>query len=401
MSFQRLLITTLVLTACESQQATPDGPAPEVIAPPSFLQQDAGVSSSVGDGEKAPWKTKETSPPVPKGMVWIPPGVVLAGTPPERLPRKAHVEMSGEQVVLDGFFIDKYAYPNERGAIPHSNVDWSQANRLCSIKGKRLCTELEWERACKGPKNSTYEYGERYEAQTCGTGDAARLLPSGHRFGCKSEFAVHDLHGSLWEWTSSDWGRSTLKKQKSVRGGNSEFGEVVGRCANAEPRSPSFRARDLGFRCCSGPKNQAEVTLVVRQGPTLYRHSNPSGKLMRALESLMPQSVLAKLQSRGVFRITRTWEWSPVGNERLVVGGGCSGAPPSRRCGVVVARKTLGRLDLLDWVSSGHFPPTTRVGRNISRLWVYGGDRRSHFRRAVDFRWGRLAHGPTQRNMKE
>ena len=88
-------------------------------------------------------------------MVWVPAGALVAGTPPEQLPRIADEEMPGEQVVLQGFYIDIFAYPNEEGAIPKTNVTHAAGGELCAEQGKRLCTELEWERACKGPQNTT------------------------------------------------------------------------------------------------------------------------------------------------------------------------------------------------------------------------------------------------------
>ena len=73
--------------------------------------------SDAGDGGP-PWDLSAGEPEPRPGMVWIPPGVLLAGTPPERLPRVADEEMAGEQVVMHGFYADIYPYPNEAGAIP-------------------------------------------------------------------------------------------------------------------------------------------------------------------------------------------------------------------------------------------------------------------------------------------
>ena len=41
-------------------------------------------------------------------MVWIPPGVLIAGTPLDKLPRVADEEMAGEQVVMRGFYVDVF-----------------------------------------------------------------------------------------------------------------------------------------------------------------------------------------------------------------------------------------------------------------------------------------------------
>src|SRR6185437_9810559 len=104
------------------------------------------------------------------GMAWIPAGVLRAGTPFDHVPRVPDEEPPGTEMTLGGFYIDLYPYPNEAGAIPTSNVAREDAAHLCETKGKRLCTELEWERSCKGPDNFTYEYGDPYRAASCLTG---------------------------------------------------------------------------------------------------------------------------------------------------------------------------------------------------------------------------------------
>ena len=130
-------------------------------------------------------------------MEFIPGGALVAGTPVNSFPRVADEEMAGLQLVLGGFYVDVFAYPNEEGAIPLTNVTRAEARTLCEQRDKRLCSELEWERACKGPDNKIYEYGDRYRPEVCGTGSRPMLSPSGLRVGCKSDFGVYDLHGGM------------------------------------------------------------------------------------------------------------------------------------------------------------------------------------------------------------
>ena len=51
--------------------------------------------------------------------------------------------------------------------------------RLCSLAGKRLPTEAEWERAAKGPNSYRYAYGNAFEPQKAnsGTQKTAPLAP--------------------------------------------------------------------------------------------------------------------------------------------------------------------------------------------------------------------------------
>lgn len=387
---RRLLVLGLLLTSagsCRSSKKT----APAEAA--------SGTTSS-GVAAEPPWDATASAPTAPKGMVWIPPGALVAGTPRHVLPRIADEEMAGEQVILSGFFIEIYPYPNEEGAIPLASVTQEEAAGLCAERGRRLCSELEWERACKGPKNTIYEYGNAYRPEICGTGAEARLLPSGYRVSCRSEFGVRDMHGGLWEWTSSPWGRGVKANLVTVRGGNAPAGELVGRCSNAMGRPPGSRSGTVGFRCCSGPQNDAEVVLHVERGPSLQLKDPVDKKVAQALEQALPEAASENLPSAAPFRITRTWLWRPIGNEELVVAGGCAGAAPRRRCGVVVARMILDRPDVLAWASSGHFPPTVKIEGSARDLWVYGGDDRSHYRRLVVYAWGRVNIGELERNPK-
>jgi hypothetical protein len=150
-----------------------------------------------------------------------------------------------------------------------------------------------------------------------------------------------------------------------------------------------------------GQKNPEEVNLELVEGQALRQITRIDRALREALESLLPEAETREMKKRGLFRVSRLWEWRPVANEDLLVGGGCAGVLRNRRCGVVLVRRTLGRFDALGWGASGHFIPTVKVKTNPRVLYLYGGDRLSHYRRAVSFEWGRVAISPEQRNKDE
>lgn len=360
----------------------------------------SAASAAHGADAAPPWAPRVGAPTPPLGMVWVPEGAVSAGTPPDQLPRIADEEMAGELVSLKGFFMDVFAYPNEEGAIPKTGVTHQQAESLCAEQGKRLCSELEWERACKGPQNTTYEYGQRYRADACLTGRAPRMLPSGYRPACRSEFGARDLHGSVWEWTSSRWGRGTRGNLFSVRGGNAVEGEVVARCANAMAQPAETTSAHVGFRCCKGEVNEAEVSLHIERGVPLDYQGKGERSITRELHALIPGNVRQTLAGFGAWRNMSLWRWHPIGNVEFVVGGGCAGFSPSRRCGVVVARLSGDAPELMAWVWSGHWPPAVRVRDDPRRLWVYGGDRMSNFRQPVLFEWGKVRVGDVERRVR-
>ncbi|MBN2196709.1 MAG: formylglycine-generating enzyme family protein [Polyangiaceae bacterium] len=339
------------------------------------------------------------SPPPRRGMVWIPPGALVAGTPPESLPRVADEEIPGEQVIMKGYYIDVFPFPNEEGAIPLTNVNREQAQAHCAEHRKRLCTELEWERACKGPRNLPYEYGNRYDANRCNTGSHPRLQPSGIHHGCVSEFGVHDLHGSVWEWTASPWGRGGDSELVTVRGGNSTSGEVVGRCANGAARRPERATSVVGFRCCAGPVNDASVTLTIVRGNKLDARSVLDRTLAARLHPALADLARGDLANPSDFRFDRMWTWRPIGNEELVVLGGCAGIGREPSCGIVVARVHLDRPKALAWASSGHWVPIVHVDVDPRDLWLFGGDNLGSFRSLVSYAWGHVTVGTRERRV--
>jgi sulfatase modifying factor 1 len=332
-------------------------------------------------------------------MVWIPGGALVAGTTPDGVPRVPDAEMPGEQVILKGFYIDVFAYPNEEGAIRLTQVDQEQASKLCGAQGKRLCSELEWERACKGPDNFVYEYGDHYNAERCGTGGDARNLPNGLRVGCSSGFGVRDMHGGAWEWTSSPWGRGVGGRLVSVRGGNGQDGELIGRCANAAAQSPRAKSQSIALRCCAGPRNEAEVALHIERGPKLERQEPSDAAMARLVLDSAPPEATKFFGELGPVKVERTWIWRPTGNEKLVAVGGCARSGKRTACGVLVGRRTLNRCRVLAWASSARWVPSLYVDRDARDIWLIGGDLRGRFRVLLRYAWGRLHVGPPERKV--
>lgn len=365
-----------------------------------------GDSASSGDASAPgapPWAIASSEPEPRPGMIWIPPGVLIAGTPLDKLPRVADEEMAGEQVVMRGFYIDAYPYPNEVGAIPTTNISQAEAQTLCESQGKRLCTELELERACKGAQNTTYEYGDVYKPNICMTGNNKTLVPNGFNAGCQSAFGVHDLHGSVWVWTKSPWQRDSTKTNwVALRGGNSIHGELVGRCANGRGIKADSQKPDIGVRCCSGEANSFEVVLSVTRGEPLVWQP-PDNRIAPRLEKLVPQDIQDAVRGRrpeDQFKVERMWLWHPLGNEELYVGGGCAHPRGDALCGLIIARMNLDTPLVLAFVASDYWQPTVSETDTPREIFVYGGDRGGAFRKRISYEWGRISSAAKERKRK-
>lgn len=332
-------------------------------------------------------------------MVWIPGGPLVAGTPPDVLPRMADREMPGEQLVLKPFFIDRLPFPNEPGALPVTGLSREDARGRCEELGKRLCSELEWERACKGPDNLPYPYGTSWQAARCGPAGRAGLRPNGFLTGCVSGFGVADLVGGIYEWTDSPWGRDEPRPWGTLRGGNDANGALGTRCVHATPRAPERQGDDLGFRCCAGERNAAEVTLSVTRGEPLEVRAKVDRDVARALFAMLREEQRRTIAEPERFVFDRQWVWRPSGNEQLVVIGGCSGFGVAPSCGVLVGRVSLARSLLLGWVPSERYAPVLQQGGEPRVLWLFGGDAQGTYRRFLRYDYGDVVVGEREREI--
>lgn len=179
------------------------------------------------------------------------------------------IQCPDEMVPVQNIFcIDKYEASKADASSEQPGVDLSGATSrpdvlpwevgddneaaaaACSSAGKRLCTQFEWELACRGPHGAIYGYGQTYEPETCNGIDtfgaaAVTVLPTGSLEECANDWGAFDMNGNLWEHVAEGDGTQ-------VRGGayNCIDSMTLHRC-DYVPRTwvPSA----LGFRCCWTP----------------------------------------------------------------------------------------------------------------------------------------------------
>jgi hypothetical protein len=262
-----------------------------------------------------------SSAPVAGGAtVAIPAGTLIAGASCDATPRVTNEELPGTSIQLGDFSIDAYPYPNDPSKAPVTNVSRDEAAQMCSAAGKRLCTELEWERACKGGSNQEYEYGKTFTAATCATvaaGAAPGAGTMGSRAACVSTYGVHDMHGLVWEWTDSNWGRGTSGGLVTTRGGYGPNGELQSRCANGQGRAPLEKAAIVGFRCCSGPKNTADVNITNTKQPALVEEPSVDAALNTRLLNALPKDLHTGANATAAFE--KIFRWHPRPNEEILL----------------------------------------------------------------------------------
>lgn len=237
--FLRLAISGLTAAACSNQQASPTGSA------------SGGAASVAQPAEPLPSAlSASAAPKLTRGeLASIPGGAFQAGTQPGTPGRDPELEPRMRHVELGPFRIDRLPYPNDPAKPPRTGVTRAEAAELCSERRARLCSELEWERACKGDASFEFSTGARW-APRCAEPSAR----------CASPFDVYGM-GSLMEWTASDVLTKAFrgKTRAAVRGAEPGAPSEAHRCAARRAVAPEQASQPTGFRCCEGPPNGAVV----------------------------------------------------------------------------------------------------------------------------------------------
>jgi serine/threonine protein kinase/formylglycine-generating enzyme required for sulfatase activity len=183
----------------------------------------------------------------PDGMRPISAGVFRMGTPRDD-PMMGFDERVLSAVEVGGFCIDAFEHPNRKGVGPTVGVAFADAKRLCESQSKRLCSESEWEKACKGPGGARWPFGNTFDANACNTeddsGEARSLSPAG-RFGkCRSGYGAADMAGNAAEWTND----------RIIKGGSFASGDYAVRCSARKNGASFNKSSEVGFRCCADLK---------------------------------------------------------------------------------------------------------------------------------------------------
>lgn len=156
----------------------------------------------------------------------------------------------------------------DRADHPINCTDHYHAAAYCQWAGKRLCSEVEWEKAARGSEGSTYPWGEAPATCSlavlndgtdgCGGGTTRPVgsLPAGASF-----HDVMDLAGNVGEWVADLWFRDYATSPwdgspwtdgtfEMFRGGSFRQGPDRQTAWVRDCGSPGFNQVDVGIRCC-------------------------------------------------------------------------------------------------------------------------------------------------------
>lgn len=182
---------------------------------------------------------------IPPGMVEIPKGTVVMGTPLDSIKPSAKTDevLTSELLAetprhnedVEAFYIDltevtnlqwkvfldatgrkpspalvEFGWPN--GEIPEgqeqfpiTNVNLSEVKEFLTWCGKRLPNEAEWTRAARGDDSRIYPWGDEWSDKLCrsaASGSSSSVAVGSFPKGA-SPFGVLDMAGNVFEWVDS------------------------------------------------------------------------------------------------------------------------------------------------------------------------------------------------------
>jgi formylglycine-generating enzyme required for sulfatase activity len=237
-------------------------------------------------------------------VVMVPAGDFIMGSDSGR-----YNETPQRSVYLDAFEMDRYEvtnaqyrrylqatglkappywsgsnYPSGQADYPVVGVRWEDAKAYCNWAAKRLPTEAEWEKACRGTEGRVYPWGNEWEAnlatvyvgaisvspQSQGDADSAwnyawqllkvsttdkaqpALQPVGSHPQGGSPYGIMDLVGSASEWVYDwyNWSDYSKMPDRNPVGQTPPWNHCVRGSAWYDPASTAVQVQDSS-RCAA------------------------------------------------------------------------------------------------------------------------------------------------------
>lgn len=253
-------------------------------------------------------------------------GRLRVGSLPGDLGRDPANEADLVPVALGAFDIDALPYPNDPNQPAQTGLSRVQAAQACASRGRRLCSELEWERACKGPDEAPFPGGVYWEPR-CGQGQHGL---------CASREGVFGLGTRYAEWTLDD-----VEIGAVIRGAAGSAAATLHRCAARRTAVAAQTGLEVAFRCCGGdapsaryprevsrrpfreePMNAAQISAIIAEVPELERLH-----LREGLQLFLPGAITEVLNHGSTnaeshpeyhFSVAPV-RWSPTFGEEILV----------------------------------------------------------------------------------
>ncbi len=196
---------------------------------------------------------------VPDGMVYIPAGEFIMGDAEEP------GTQGGKLVKSSAYLIDLYEVSHEdyekfrpehsfhpkRARWPVALVTYADAESFCRAEGKRLPSEIEWEKAARGTDGRKWPWKIYVDHPNNGF-SGFMPEPVDKRQDWISPYGVYGMGHNVWEWTTDDYTPAGREgKFKTLRGGLLQSHLTI-KFSPAWFRNwmnPDAKLNFIGFRC--------------------------------------------------------------------------------------------------------------------------------------------------------
>lgn len=336
-----LLLTAAVATGCKKKSDGSDaGPASANLQGVTVRGGTDSVGGTSGNGEDGGERHVAFTPTVveraargrnadrtPRSneTISLAAGRYHVGSTPGELGRDPATEADGNTVEMGAYDIDALPYPNDPAQPPRTGATRDEAQQLCAARGRRLCREIEWERACKGPNETIFPNGDEWDAARCNGENP------GH---CASGSGAMLMGTRYAEWTADD-----ITDRAVIRGAGNSAPAPQHRCASRRTALATQTGLEVGFRCCGGtpstvdyprevsrppfreqPMNTAQLSQIVATIPELARVRDGLTMLsVAAINEVMNHGATSvALHPEATFTVQPV-RWSPTFGEELLV----------------------------------------------------------------------------------
>lgn len=178
--------------------------------------------------------------------------------------RHVPLDHKGLRFVYDGEqFTAAPGYENHPAVL----VTWFGAQAYCHFYGWRLPTEVEWEKAARGPDGLPYPWGHDLDRNNANyysshdlfekiAGKLGDTTPVGFFNGrtyngyqtqdSPSPYGLYDMAGNVWQWTGDVYEDTHLRYMRG--GSKADYGYNL-RAWTRNSAAPDYYSVNVGFRC--------------------------------------------------------------------------------------------------------------------------------------------------------